>query len=70
MGVYANCSSVVVLPEKKYHMNSVKFSHGVILEESLVNENFVLITIIFQFISVMKSSSISTISFDLEITFP
>lgn len=40
MGVQANCSSVVTLPEKKYHMNSVKFSHGVILEESFVNETF------------------------------
>lgn len=51
-------------------MNSVKFSHGVILEETLVNETLFLITIIFQFVSVMKNSSISTISFDLEITFP
>lgn len=51
-------------------MNSVKFSHGVILEETLVNEPLFLITIIFQFVSVMKNSSISTISFDLEITFP
>lgn len=40
MGVQANCSSVVVLPEKKYHMNSVKFSHGVILEERFMKETF------------------------------
>lgn len=40
VGVQANCSSVVVLPEKKYHMNSVKFSHGVILEERFMNETF------------------------------
>lgn len=70
MAVRANYSSVAVLPKKKYRMNSVKCSHGVILEEKFINETFFLITIIFQFILATLNNSIATISFDLEITFP
>jgi len=42
MGAEVNYSSVAVLPKKKEkHTDSVKFFHGVILEERFINETFI-----------------------------